>query len=43
MKLLLVSDDGQIIDSTEIDREDWDNLSPLGALTLLHELNPDAS
>jgi hypothetical protein len=43
MKLLLVSDDGQIIDSTDdFTREDWDNLSPVGAKAILDDLNADA-
>lgn len=45
MRLLLVSDDGQVIDSTdEFTREDWEGLTThsAGALDLLRDLNPDA-
>lgn len=45
MKLLLVSDEGQIVDSTdEFTREDWDlaTAQSAGALALLRDLNPDA-
>jgi hypothetical protein len=40
MKLMLVADDGQIVDSTEMTAEEWAHAQthPAGAWTLLREL-----
>jgi hypothetical protein len=38
--LLLLATDGEILDSTGITREDFDNLSPIGAHALIRELSP---
>lgn len=44
MKLLLVSDSGDVLDSTDdFTREEWDNLSPIGAAALLNDLNPGSA
>lgn len=40
MKLLLLDDDGNVLDSTEITRDEWDRLSPAGAAALLDDLTP---
>ena len=40
MKLLLVSNEGEVLDYTEISREEWDNLSPQGALALVQGMSP---
>lgn len=38
---MLVSDSGQVLDTSEtFTREEWDNLSPLGAKALLDDLQP---
>lgn len=43
MRLLLISDDGQVLDSTDdFSRDEWDNLSPMGAKALLDDLNAGA-
>jgi hypothetical protein len=42
MKLLLLSDDGQVLDSTdEFTREEWDalNTQPIAAFAMLNELS----
>lgn len=40
MKLLLVSGDGQILDSEDITRDELANLTPAGAYALLGDLQP---
>lgn len=43
MKLLLIADDGSVLDSTEeLTREEWENLSPAGAMALLGDLSAGA-
>lgn len=44
MKLLLLDDDGTVLDSTDpFTRQELDDLTPLAAALLLRDLNPDAS
>jgi hypothetical protein len=41
MKLMLVSDDGEVLDTSDtITRAEWDSLSAAGALAELRDLNP---
>lgn len=39
MRIMLTSDSGEVLDSEEITREEWDALSPAGALALLSGLS----
>lgn len=38
MRLVLIDDDGTVLDSEEVTREDMRNLSPMGAYALLSDL-----
>lgn len=42
MKLMLLSNDGEVLDTVEFTRDEWDNLSPAGAKDLLDGLSPGA-
>lgn len=39
MKIMIISSDGEILDSEEISREDFEGLSPAGAYALLTGLS----
>lgn len=40
MRIMLIGDDGTVLDSSEdITREEWDNMSPMGAFLWLQELS----
>lgn len=38
MKIMIISNDGEVLDSAEISREEWDNLTPTGAFALIDGL-----
>lgn len=43
MKLILLGDDGSVLDSTdEFTRDEWDNLSDLGAALMVKDMQPGA-
>lgn len=39
MLTIAIIEDGQILDSQDVSREDFENLSSIGALTLLREMS----
>lgn len=39
MKIIITTDDGEVLDSVDITREEFDNLSSLGALALLDDFS----